>query len=182
MGGYGSGRYYRGLTKATVEDCHSLDTNDFAKWGYFKPGIHYGRARWTRCGNEVGSYGFSVNINDFFALMNFYYNYNGKKHPDTKVNLSWYTPGFGGRRYFFLCPHCGRRMRTLHIRGGEIACRICHKLTYESCNQNHQFDSLYKHLALDLNTSWQDVKQCMNNMMRNEGKEPKRPRGRPKKY
>jgi len=72
---------------------------------------------------ETGACGFYVHVGDAQASITFQYKYNGEKHPDITFNLSWYAPGFGGRRYFFLCPHCGRRMKTLHIRGGEIACR-----------------------------------------------------------
>jgi hypothetical protein len=113
--------------------------------------------------------------------MTFFYNYQEEKHPDVTVYLSWYSPGFGGRRYFFLCPHCGRRMRTLHFREGKIACRICHDLTYESCNKSHYFDRLYKRMAIGLDASWKDVRRHINYLTRTAHKEKKRPRGRPRK-
>lgn len=181
MGGYGSGRYHGMSSRQTVEDCLSLDANKLAKWGYFKPGWRSGKLTWSRGQNETGSCGFYTYINEVNASITFHYSYRDERHSDVKINLSWYSPGFGGRRYYFICPHCNRRMRTLHINGGEIACRICHNLTYESCNESHHFDRLYKNMALDLNTTWQEVKECLNSMKRQTRIRPKRPRGRPRK-
>ena len=180
MGGYGSGGYYRGNAKGKVEDCRSIDANNFSKWQYFKQGLRYGTLKWSRAGRKIGACEFYVNIDDMDDSIFFSYKCDDKIHPDVKINLSWYSPGFGGRRYFFLCPLCGRRMRTLHFRFGEIACRICHNLTYESCVENNHFNSLYKLMAVGSNASWQDFKRNINYLTRAGSKEPKRPRGRPR--
>jgi len=157
MGGYGSGRHSR---RTTVENCLSLDTNNFSQWGYLKPGDRIGNLTWSRNGNETGSCRFYSHVDDLHASITFNYNYKGEKHPDIKVNLCWYSPGFGGRRYLFLCPFCGRKMRTMHIRGGEIACRICHNLSYTSCNENHKYDSLFMRMARsNSNYTWLDYKR-----------------------
>jgi len=45
------------------------------------------------------------------------------------------TPcNYGGQRWWFRCPDCGRRCRVLYLPSDEIyfSCRICHNLTYES--------------------------------------------------
>lgn len=182
MGGYGSGQYYRGHIKGKVEDVRSIDANNFSRWRYFKQGLRYGNLRWLRAERETGSCWFHVKIDDMDDSIIFSYKYNDKAHRDVKVNLSWYSPGFGGRRYFFVCPLCGRRMRTLHFRFGEIACRLCHDLTYRSCNENHYFDWLCKRMAIGLSAPWTEIKRYLNNQMRMGGKEPKRPRGRPRKH
>jgi len=41
---------------------------------------------------------------------------------------------YGGQRWWFRCPDCGRRCRVLYLPSDEIyfSCRICHNLTYES--------------------------------------------------
>lgn len=41
----------------------------------------------------------------------------------------------GGVRRFFLCTHCGRRCRRLYapVQGDPFRCRLCHSLTYASC-------------------------------------------------
>lgn len=177
MGGYGSGRYYPSYRKTKVEDCHKVDANDFAKWELFMPAMWRScTTRWTRGGRETGSCGVYTRISDTQAVCVF--QYNGREVP---VNLSAYVPGFGGRRYFFLCPVCGKRVRTLHFKNAEIACRICHNLTYESCNESHHFDSLYKRMAAGEGYSWKDVKRALSLMIRQAKKDPKRPRGRPGK-
>ena len=46
---------------------------------------------------------------------------------------------FGGVRYWFVCPGCGRRMGTLYLAGSSTTflCRQCSNLTYESRNEPH---------------------------------------------
>ena len=41
---------------------------------------------------------------------------------------------FGGKRWWFWCPACGRRCRILYVSGASdyFACRICLNLTYRS--------------------------------------------------
>lgn len=47
------------------------------------------------------------------------------------VQLTTTIPRFGGLRYYFLCPRCGRRVGKLYdVRGW--GCRRCHRLTYAS--------------------------------------------------
>lgn len=180
MGGYGSGR--RGyLSKTTVEDCKSLDANDYAKWGCFKCDFCSGSSRWTRNGIETWSCDHRVILNKYESCIIFSYTYGGEEHQDVKVKLSGYKPGFGGKRYFFVCPACGQRKRTLHINQGEIACRLCHNLTYESCKQSHYFDSVYQQMASSMKIPWKAVKKYMGINVRAAKRGPKRPRGRPRK-
>lgn len=42
----------------------------------------------------------------------------------------------GGPRRWFACPCCDRRCAVLYLRGGSLACRECHRLSYAS-----QFES-----------------------------------------
>jgi hypothetical protein len=48
------------------------------------------------------------------------------------VYFSWTRPKFGGRRPWFLCPRCIRRVALLYLRGERWACRICCDLAYQS--------------------------------------------------
>lgn len=180
MGGYGSGRCFP-EKKDKVGDGFSLDANSFAKRKFFKPGLRFGNLTWSRGIHKTGACGFRVNIDGCHDSITFSYKYNDVPHPDVRVLLTGYKPGFGGRRHLFICPKCGRRMRTLHIMGGEIGCRICYNLTYDSCVENNRFNSLYRRMAVGLKASWQDVKQYMNALTRRAHEEPKRPRGRPRK-
>jgi hypothetical protein len=173
MGGFGSGRKHY-PTKTTVENCHKVDANNFAKWQYFQPGVRSGIVRWS----QGVSCGVHTNIDDKPASCVF--EYNGR---EVRVHLSWYRPGYGGRRYLFLCPQCRRRMRTLFFKGCEIACRICHGLTYKSCNKSDHLDGLCKYMALAMKVPVKEAKQALA-MMGLAGKRERmrRPRGRPRKY
>ena len=48
------------------------------------------------------------------------------------VYFSWTRPQFGGRRPWFLCPLCIRRVALLYLRGERWACRVCCDLAYRS--------------------------------------------------
>ena len=47
----------------------------------------------------------------------------------TDVSLYYSYPHLGGRRAWFRCPHCARRVGVLYWRS-VIACRTCHRLRY----------------------------------------------------
>jgi hypothetical protein len=51
-----------------------------------------------------------------------------------RVNLTTTKPHFGGVRYWYVCPHCGRRSAKLYATNRErtVACRVCLRLVY-SC-------------------------------------------------
>ena len=167
MGGYGSGRKFS-CPKTTVEDCLKVDANMFAYRKGFKPGLFEGTVRWTRGDMERGSCGYYAVLGGDRSSIEFLYN-----TLRFTVSLSWYRPGYGGRRYFFMCPRCRRRMRTLFFKGNSLACRVCHDLTYESCNQYEPLGGLY-----GSGISWREEREAWRMMRRME---LKRPRGRPRK-
>lgn len=41
-------------------------------------------------------------------------------------------PNFGGVRYWFKCPFCGKKITTLYITRKYFSCRKCNNLTYRS--------------------------------------------------
>ncbi len=51
---------------------------------------------------------------------------------ETWVELTYSDQYLGGRRSWFLCPQCDRRCAILYRRHGDLACRECHDLAYES--------------------------------------------------
>ena len=48
------------------------------------------------------------------------------------IEISETACNLGGKRYWFHCPFCGRRIAILYQDGGAFACRQCHELTYNS--------------------------------------------------
>jgi hypothetical protein len=174
MGGYGSG-HKSYPTKTTAEECLKLDANMLDRRKGIKPGVNRGTLRWTRGGWERGTCGYYAVLSGNCPWVDFLYN-----HRKVAVDLSWYAPGYGGYRYLFVCPRCGRRMRVLFFKGDEIACRLCHNLTYASCNESRSFSSMCR-MAAGLNLSYPAFKKELRFMKMLAKMKPKRPRGRPRK-
>jgi len=64
------------------------------------------------------------------------------------VPLTW------GRRWFFLCPNCGRRVEAVFFLRGFPGCRRCHRLLYRS--QCHRTTSAYRVLGRMLTANGRD--------------------------
>ena len=54
----------------------------------------------------------------------------GNQGVENIVHLTWTGLHFGGRRPWFLCPDCSRRVAILY-HADRFACRHCHNLTYD---------------------------------------------------
>jgi hypothetical protein len=65
------------------------------------------------------------------------------------VRLQASFPHWGGLRWWFECPECGRRVTKLHLppNGDPFRCRLCHDLTYESSR---------RHNAPGVNRRWRE--------------------------
>ncbi len=83
----------------------------------------------TRDGQETASLGLATDPQRGGVFLS--YNYNGQ--PVTPYLVRWdvTTPRYGGRRYWWLCPSCGRRCAAIYG-GPRFLCRVCHNLTYET--------------------------------------------------
>ena len=120
------GRRY-GRAHLPVESCHSLSA-----WGYFQRAQMWGREdddnslfEWT--GDDAGTY------------LEIKFTRDGREHTQ-RIFLTFTRCNYGGRRNWFLCPLCERRVGkvylpcTMHYAGDErvsmFACRYCYNLTY----------------------------------------------------
>ena len=56
----------------------------------------------------------------------------------TYADLIWTPCNFGGRRAWFRCLDCSRRVAILHAFPG-FSCRACHRLSYASSNRAKNF-------------------------------------------
>jgi hypothetical protein len=54
---------------------------------------------------------------------------------------------FGGWRWWFCCPQCGRRCGKLHLLDGAFACRLCHDLAYQSQRSHRGYSELASSLS-----------------------------------
>jgi len=67
-----------------------------------------------------------------------------------KVYLSYTQCFFGGKRSWFVCPLCNRRVGVLYKQEDYLGCRECFNLTYRSRNlsKNLREDTIFQALGL----------------------------------
>ena len=139
MGGYGSGRK---SGKSAVEDCLKLSLSKMLQYQQITEHDSVQTVSWTnRLNEELACFTFKI-IADGTDLM-FYI-----RELEQKINLSSTPLHFGGKRWWFHCPHCNRRCANLSYAkmARKFYCRVCLDLTYRSCQESHKFDGLYAHL------------------------------------
>ncbi len=146
MGGYGSG--FQGFAKTVVEDCWQLSADRMVRAGILKPN-RWSNGRWVwrnRSGEEKSSIGYVADTSevDGYLQVNYTFKHSGKEYR-YQIGLTTTEPYFGGVRFWYLCPACGKRVGCLYLPpGGDIyACRACYDLTYTSCQESHMYDSLF---------------------------------------
>lgn len=131
MGGWGSGRGTRYADKA--DDMLSIDVARLNRWGVFKPGgIKAGEISWSR--NDVKHSFINYRVTDDAFVLNYRVRTRGEdewKSISDPVPWRWTDQPVGGRRRWFGCPGCQRRVRVLYG-GAYFRCRTCHGVVYES--------------------------------------------------
>jgi hypothetical protein len=127
MGGYNSGG---GRLAQKTDDFLDVDLASLKRLGMLREGYR-GMLSWHRRGNEIGSIG--VKVHDQSIDLHFRHKPYGEdwRSVEQTIWLDTTPAGFGGTRYWFLCPRCSRRCRILY--GGALfVCRKCRALVYES--------------------------------------------------
>lgn len=151
MGGSGSGRPRQ---KTPVEDCLSLDAGKLQRDKRVEEGLHgSGWLNWTNTvtGEALASIFYEVDTIDALPWLRLHYTLKtAGEAVNCRVRLSTAPLPWGGVRWSFLCPNCGRDCRKLYLpNGGRIfACRLCYHLTYRSAQEAHKMDGLFRSLGL----------------------------------
>ncbi len=114
MGGSGSGTWYRWNRKRVTKDLRSVDIrSDF------------------RNSSLHGIIGFDdEDEKKFFCWEQNFGVVN------QIVSLTWTPCNYGGKRPWFLCPECGRRVAVLYAQGRSLSCRRCCNLNYPCQRQD----------------------------------------------
>ena len=133
MGGYGSGQRWN--SKKTTFFYRRLDVRRWQREGLLVAGQSF-LWQWMQNGKEVASIGVR-NESDRVTLSyrhraNEQETWRFKQYP---VWLAWTRCNYGGRRAWFICPACGRRVAILYD-GGAFGCRRCYGLAYNSQRQS----------------------------------------------
>jgi hypothetical protein len=177
MGGRGSGRQSAFDAKQTVEGCLTLDINKIARDKLLGQLFNSGTITWSNChtGEKRATVGFSYSGGDnpTFTLIYTVTDRDGKKQDiRLPILLEKTYPRLGGERWWFTCPlmirgrPCERRVGKLYKPPNSVyfGCRHCHDLTYESCQDSHKFDGLFRSIAHDTGFSPEAVKRCLKRL------------------
>ena len=132
MGGDGSGRS-KTRERDLIEDCDCLDINEIAKDGFtIHPAIAF------------------IENNDGKQCVFVKCSFDGINcvNHKSRIALTKTYPYFGGERYWFICPQCGKRVGKLfrHESKSEYKCRLCHNLMYSS-QESNVYDSWLKKMS-----------------------------------
>ena len=121
----------RSGTKRSTKNMHALDIRKLHRDGLLKPGGSF-NWQWSRNGDVVASIGCTVDTINSVTL-NYCTRPLGGEWQDKRcqVTVDWTACNYGGRRPWWLCPCCGRRVAVLWG-GSTYACRHCHRLAYQS--------------------------------------------------
>ena len=129
MGGRGSGEWFRHDKKAKTNTLFRIDIKDIRRSSGLEPGAR-GQA-WQSVRGVVGSF-VLFEINKDRVLLE-YIHQSPEKEEQLVTETIWldYTaPHFGGKRAWFSCPQCCKRVAVLFRVDRRFRCRKCHKLSY----------------------------------------------------
>jgi hypothetical protein len=150
MGGKGSGTWLRKNTRAVCDGCLYIDINQLAQKGLLIVNVpHVLQLTDTYTGNRLASMAYDiVRTGDDSLLLRLRYFWNGVEDIYTQIRLSVTEPGFGGHRWWMLCPMstgaspCSHRVSKLYFYDGYFGCRTCHNLTYRSSIESHAIERI----------------------------------------
>jgi len=155
LGGLGSGRHWFSK-KTTVEECLTLDINKLVKDGLLDRPC--GELRWCRGGEETASVSYMLKDIGFKERESVYVLtlYPSLIRRGQEISITQDIPLLttqlysGGKRYWFSCPNCRRRVGRLHLPYGRsyFFCRNCYDLTYMGCQESHKFDWFFGKIGI----------------------------------
>lgn len=188
MGGPGSGRRNK---KDTVEEHKQLDVRHLHRNGLLNPGLH--SIEWPRGGESTDKILFRAEEHGLTLIYRFRRSEQEGgfwENVNQRVTVRWTPCNYGGRRPWFICGKCGRRVAILYGAGKYFACRSCHNLTYRSCQESDKRMGRYLRNYEDfggvanmplwalkglLSRAWKEEEQFDKQMK-------KKRRGRPRKH
>lgn len=155
MGGYGSGR---SGGRPTVESSLTLNLPRLFNTGWLKANTWTsGTLRWSivGTGEETASMGFEARLGEEEGDIRLRWTstnpWSGEKRQcENRIMLTTSQQPFGGRRWWFVCPHTGRRAARLHLPSGAntFACRNAYQLAYRSQRETARDRALSRAFAL----------------------------------
>lgn len=119
--------------KALVTQYHALSITELARGGWLYPFCKY---NWVWRTNK-GAHQTTVAITVVTDVLDLVFSMCGIESVHQKVQLTYSLGPRGGKRPWFVCPTCRRRVGVLyHKEGLPFRCRICRGLAYPSQYQS----------------------------------------------
>ena len=131
MGGLGSGRPANYAGNATTEDSLPLDIRRLQRSGVLTPGrVH----SWQWTVNDRVRASIQIRADAWQVELSYRYTAHGQPAEVIRqaVMLETTPCTLGGRRSWFRCPTCARRVAVIYGAGRLFACRTCKGLPYAS--------------------------------------------------
>jgi hypothetical protein len=135
-----------------------LDLRRLFKTGWLKPGASAsGMLRWTvvSTGDETASMGFQSHLGEDTGYVQLHWTSTNQRtgearHCEDRITLATRPQPFGGRRWFFICPHTGKNAAKLYLPSGAytFASRKSYRLGYRSQRESARDRSLSRAFAL----------------------------------
>jgi len=138
MGGFGSGRYYRGSGRLTCEDTKRIDIRYLNKNGLLNP-HRSGTLSWNIGGEPSGNINYIMYENSMVLKFKWQRCYSDDDWESEEQEI-WFDRtrcNYGGKRKWFLCPHCGKRVAVLYGADIRFLCRHCYRLPYSSQGESY---------------------------------------------
>jgi hypothetical protein len=160
MGGLGSGRRPQYDKKRTVEESLVISIGRIHNR---RRSLESGILSWRWGYGHRSHVGFITNWLDYIPSVTLLYRRRDGMDVESTILLLLTPTRFNGRRWWFLCPlcdrrgiMCARRVSKLYLppRARRFGCRLCHNLTYRSCQEAHS-EVRWGH-RLDLIEHWID--------------------------
>ena len=150
MGEIASGTQRRYWAKYRVEDCRWLSAAALTRAGLLRP-AHRSSTTITWTDKDTGEVRFALRCEaeTGCGAGTLRLQYDRPKYGETfdyVIRLTTTPLPWGGLKWWFTCPltkretPCFRRVAKLYLLGRYFACRHCHELTYQSCQESHKFD------------------------------------------
>jgi hypothetical protein len=132
------------MSKGFVEYVLRLHISRLKKMGIIQPEYWAsGDLTWSRMNKQCASIHYSCKASDKILELNFRTrsNYPNSEWEDItqQIELTTTPCNYGGERYWFVCPHCEKRVGCLYNKSGLFLCRDCNDLTYEERNDSKKF-------------------------------------------
>jgi hypothetical protein len=120
LGGLGSGRHWFSK-KTTVDKCLTLNIEEFTSGDLLRP-TSWTNVRWHRGGEETAYVNYSlkdIGGSVYVLTLHSPIIHRGQRIPITE-NIPLVTTQLhsGGKRYWFSCPNCRRRVGRFHLPHG----------------------------------------------------------------